>query len=122
MKSNKQARKAVPEFERARYVAWLLRLDPFKVYQIAPDATEDGNQHLVDCVFIHLSKLVEKANHVKAKPGRKPARFHQHMRTLHHCCDVMDGTAEPPAPNEHGEYENTDGYRCPLFLLEGGDV
>lgn len=122
MKSNKQAPKAVPEFERARYVAGLLQLDPLKVYQIAPDATQDGNQHLVDCILDYLGRLVDNAAQIKAKPGPKPPRFYQHLKTLRHCCDVMDGTVEPPKPNEHGEYEYTGDYRCPLFLLEGGDV
>lgn len=122
MKNINQAPKAVPEFERARYVALILQLDASKVYPVGPDATEEGNQHLVDFVLDYLGRLVDNAAQIKAKPGPKPPRFYQHLRTLHHCCDVMDGTAEPPAPNEHGEYENTDGYRCPLFLLEGGDV
>lgn len=122
MKSNKQARKAVPEFERARYVALVLQLKPFEVYPLGPDASEEGNQHLVDYIVVYLGRLVNNAARIKAKPGPKPPRFYQHLKTLRHCCDVMDGTVEPPKPNENGEYERPGDYRCPLFLLEGGDV
>ncbi|MBB3332738.1 hypothetical protein BDK63_003641 [Halomonas campaniensis] len=122
MKSNSRARTVAPKPERARYVAWLLRLDPSKVYRIAPDATAAGNQHLVDCVFDQLQRLVEEAARFKSKPGPKPPRFLWYLRTLEHCCAVMSGTTEPLPPNEHGEFENKDGYRCGTYRPEGGDV
>lgn len=122
MKSKSKARTAAPESERACAVAWLLKIEPDTIFQIKPDTTAEDNDHLVECVVDYLERLVKNAARIQAKPGDKPARFFWAMRTLRYCCDVMDGTAEPPPRNDLGEFDNVDGYRRGVFLLEGEDV
>lgn len=105
---------ALSEMERARYVAWLLRLKPDEIFPHGPELTEQGNQFLVDCVIAKLQQLAEEAQKV-ARAEQTP-RFLWYRKTLQHCIDVMEGLDEPPQPNADGEYDSTKGFRRGVYL------
>ena len=102
------------EMERARYVAWLLRLKPEEIFPHGPELTEQGNQFLVDCVISKLQQLAEDAKKV-ARAEQTP-RFLWYRKTLQHCIDVMEGLEEPPQPSANGEYAITKGCRRGVYL------
>ena len=62
MKPSLIAQIAAPtEARRASYVAWLLRLDPLRVFPAGPESNAEADQHLVDTVIAQLEELTEQA-------------------------------------------------------------
>lgn len=115
MKSSPHAQIAAPsEAQRAAYVAWLLRIDPRRIFPAGPESNAEADQHLVDWVMSKLNILAEEVQRLK-RTERAP-RFLWYRKTLQHCIDVMDGIAEPPEPNKNGEFDNTGGYRRGIYL------
>ena len=111
---NPTQKAALAEMNRARYVAWLLRLKPEEIFPFGPELTEQGNQFLVDFVISKLQQLAEEAKKV-ARADQTP-RFLWYRKTLQHCIDVMDGLEVPPQPNTNGEYAVTKGYRRGIYF------
>ncbi|GEM_PF-2369602 len=101
------------EVQRASYVAWLLRIEPFKIFPFTPECTPEANQHLIDSVLEELNKHREQAS--KSCDTSSRAVWFRH--TIGYCEAVMSGV-ENPADN--GWYENQRGYRRGVYLFKEG--
>lgn len=112
MKPSLIAQIAAPiEAQCAAYVAWLLRLDPHRVFPAGPECNADANQHLVDFVLIELEKLATLA----ACSRDSSPRALWFRLLLNHCEKVMDGSASP-ADNDW--FNNKRGYRRGVYVFQ----
>lgn len=112
MTSSHWALKAVPtEANRATYVAWLLRIDPYRIFPAGPECTAEADQHLVDSVHALLEDLTRKA----ATSSDRSPRALWFRRTLDHCNAVMRGNANPA---DNDSFNNKDGYRRGIYVFQ----
>ena len=112
MKPSLKAQMAAPtEAQRAAYVAWLLRLDPLRVFPSGPESNTEADQHLVDTVHVQLEELTEQAAH---SSDRSP-RAVWFRRTLDHCNEVMSGKTNPA---DNGWFNNKAAYRRGIHLFQ----
>ena len=115
MKKSSLAQIAAPtEAQRAAYVAWLLRVDPYRVFQIRPECTAEANQYLVEFVLFELEKLTEE----NARSRDRSPRALWFRRTLNHCNDVMSGKCKS-LPLFGGGFENAAGCRRGVYVFQG---
>ncbi|MEQ4574545.1 MAG: hypothetical protein ABN502_06340 [Gammaproteobacteria bacterium] len=112
MKPSLIAQIAAPtEARRAPYVAWLLRLDPLRVFPAGPECNTEADQHLVDTVLAQLEELTEQA----ARSSDRSPRAVWFRRTLDHCNEVMGGKADPA---DNGWFDNKAGYRRGVYVFQ----
>lgn len=112
MKPSHRAQIAAPsEARRAPYVAWLLRLDPHRVFPAEPESNAEADQHLVDTVLAQLDDLTEQA----ARSSDCSPRAVWFRRTLDHCNEVMSGKANPA---DNGWFDNKAGYRRGIYVFQ----
>jgi len=111
MKPSLTAQIAAPtEARRASYVAWLLRLDPLRVFPAGPECNAEADQHLVDTVLAQLEELTEQAASRDTSPR---ALWFRHL--LDHCNEVMSGKADPA---DNGWFNNKAGYRRGIYVFQ----
>lgn len=114
MKSSNRALTAAPtEAQRAAYVAWLLCVDPYKVFPAGPECNAEADQHLVDLILAELERLTKFATNSRDTSPRA-VWFRQ---TLDYCNAVMSGKVNPA---DNGWYENRRGYRRGVYLFQEG--
>lgn len=114
MKSSPRALTAAPsEAQRAAYVAWLLRIDPYNIFSVGPECNPEADQHLVDSILAELEKHRKQASN-SHDPSPRAVWFRQ---TLDHCTSVMSGKVNPA---DNGWYENRRGYRRGVYLFQEG--
>ena len=116
MKSNRNPTpQKEPSWREAAYVAWLLRIDPFEVFAIEPETTDEANQHLIDSVFRKLDQLTREIKLVKG--FERSPQFLWYCKTVEHCVAVMDCVADPA---EHGWFANRQGFRRGMYVVARG--
>jgi hypothetical protein len=103
------------EAQRAAYVAWLLCIQPHRVYEIGPECNEGADEHLFSEVFQQLQGLIAEAQRAT---DRCPDAI-RYMSMLSHADGVMDGR-ENPADN--GGFQNRNGYRRGRYVFRPGIV
>lgn len=112
MKPSLTAQIAAPaEARRAQYVAWLLCLNPLRVFPAGPESNAEADQHLVDTVHVQLEELTEQA----AGSSDRSPRAVWYRRTLDHCNEVMSGKANPA---DNGWFDNKAGYRRGVYVFQ----
>lgn len=112
MKPSLLAQIAAPsEARRASYVAWMLRLDPHRIYPAGPEFNAEADQHLVDTVLAQLEGLTEQA----ARSFDRSPQAVWFRRTLDHCNEVMSGKADPA---DNGWFDNKAGYRRGIYVFQ----
>ena len=112
MKPSLTAQIAAPtEARRAAYVAWLLRINPHRIFPAGPECNADADQHLVDSVLVELDQLTKQA--ARSRDTSPRALWFRH--TLDHCNEVMSGKANP-ADNDW--FNNKAGYRRGIYVFQ----
>lgn len=111
MNSNSSVQIAAPiEVRRASYVAWLLRLDPHRIFPLGPESNVEADFHLFESVQAILADL----NHKASSSQDTSPRALWFRQTLDYCNDVMCGKVNP---ENNAWFENRNGYRRGVYVF-----
>jgi hypothetical protein len=105
-------RKAEPDVRSAAYVAYLLRIQPAEPFPVAPECSDEANQHLVEFIVGKLESLLDALDATSDGTGR----FALYQLTLLRCVAVACGEVTPPPG--HWD-ERNDGCRRGIYVGGG---
>ncbi|MBL8308019.1 MAG: hypothetical protein JNM33_15110 [Rubrivivax sp.] len=98
--------------DRAAYVCWLLRMDPWRVFPFGPEVGPEADEHFIEWTRTYVAGLIDNVRRAGPEAARAPEAV-RYLLTLHHVDAVLSGEEDPAISG----FQNALGFRRGELIL-----